>query len=165
MWPFRSQRRDVVLESVPDQRFRFFGGRQHLAAMPYPLPKDMDEINRLDFQHFLLRTGLRGNFAAPIGQPTDILDVGCGSGRWAMEVAALFPQGRVIGFDLVPPPDDANPLGRDSMSVPGTIVSRLGTSSKDCLSLIVVSTLSTSGYSSPRFRVIVGPPLSRSLCV
>ena len=112
MWSFRRQRQDVVLESVPDQRFRLFGGRQHLAAMPYPLPKDMDEINRLDFQHFLLRTGLRGNFAAPLGQPTDILDVGCGSGRWAMEMAALFPTARVIGVDIVPPPDDANPLGQ-----------------------------------------------------
>ena len=111
MWPFPRQRRDVVLESVPDQRFRLFGGRQHLAAMPYPLPKDMDEINRLDFQHFLLRTGLRGNYAAPLQQPTDILDVGCGSGRWAMEMAALFPDARVIGLDLVPPPEDANPLG------------------------------------------------------
>ena len=126
MWPFRSQRRDVVLESVPDQRFRFFGGRQHLAAMPYPLPKDMDEINRLDFQHFLLRTGLRGNFAAPIGQPTDILDVGCGSGRWAMEVAALFPQGRVTGLDLVPPPDDANPLGEGLDVRPGNYVFTAG---------------------------------------
>jgi len=112
MWPFRRQRHDVVLENVPDQRFRRFGGRQHLAAMPYPLPKDMGEINRLDFQHFLLRTGLRGNYAAPVNQPADILDVGCGSGRWAMEMAALFPNARVVGLDLVPPPEDANPLGQ-----------------------------------------------------
>lgn len=112
MWPFRRQRHDVVLENVPDQRFRRFGGRQHLAAMPYPLPKDMGEINRLDFQHFLLRTGLRGNYAAPVNQPADILDVGCGSGRWAMEMAALFPHARVVGLDLVSPPEDANPLGQ-----------------------------------------------------
>jgi ubiquinone/menaquinone biosynthesis C-methylase UbiE len=111
MWPFRRQRQDVILENVPDQRFRLFGGRQHLAAMPYPLPKDMSEINRLDFQHFLLRTGLRGNYAAPVDQPTSILDVGTGSGRWAMEMAALFPAARIIGLDLAAPPDDASSLG------------------------------------------------------
>ena len=111
MWPFRRKRRDIVRDPLPDQRFQFFGGRRHLAAMPYPLPKDMDEVNRLDFQHYLLRAGLRGNYAAPIGKPTGILDVGCGSGRWAMEMAALFPDARVIGLDLVPPPEDANPLG------------------------------------------------------
>ena len=112
MWPFRRQRRDIVRDPLPDQRFRLFGGRRHLAAMPYPLPNDMDEINRLDFQHFLLRTGLRGNYAAPIGQPTDILDVGAGSGRWAMEMAALFPNARVVGVDLVPPPDETQSLGQ-----------------------------------------------------
>lgn len=126
MWPFRRQRRDVAHESVPDQRFRLFGGRQHLAAIPYPLPKDMDEINRLDFQHFLLRTGLRGNYAAPIGQPTDILDVGCGSGRWAMEMAAMFPTARVVGLDLVPPPEDANPLGQGLDARPGNYIFTVG---------------------------------------
>ena len=112
MWPFSRQRQDVILENVPDQRFRLFGGRQHLAAMPYPLPKDMSEINRLDFQHFLLRTGLRGNYAAPVDQPTSILDVGTGSGRWAMEMAALFPAARIIGLDLAPPSDDTATLGQ-----------------------------------------------------
>ncbi|HEX6541066.1 MAG TPA: methyltransferase domain-containing protein [Ktedonobacterales bacterium] len=112
MWPFRRKRSDVIFEDVPDQRFRLFGGRQHLAAMPYPLPKDLGEINRLDFQHFLLRTGLRGNFAAPLQQPRDILDVGCGSGRWAMEMATLFPAARVVGLDLVAPPDDTRSLGQ-----------------------------------------------------
>jgi hypothetical protein len=29
-----------------------------------------------------------------------------------MEMAALFPHARVVGLDLVPPPEDANPLGQ-----------------------------------------------------
>ncbi|HEU5347115.1 MAG TPA: methyltransferase domain-containing protein [Ktedonobacterales bacterium] len=127
MWPFRRQRRDVVQESSPDQRFRRFGGRQHLAGLPYPLPKDMDEVNRLDFQHFLLRTGLRGNYAAPIGQqPTDILDVGCGSGRWAMEMAAQFPNARVVGLDLVPPPDEGKSLGHGLDTRPSNYLFAVG---------------------------------------
>jgi SAM-dependent methyltransferase len=72
----------------------------------------MGEINRLDFQHFLLRAGLRGNDDAPLNRLASILDVGCGSGRWAMEVASLFPQANVVGLDLVPPPEDARTLGQ-----------------------------------------------------
>jgi len=80
--------------------------------MPYPLPKDMGEINRLDFQHYLLRAGSGGNYLAPVRQPADVLDVGSGSGRWAMEVATNFPTARVIGMDLVPPAvDEATILG------------------------------------------------------
>ncbi len=102
----------VVVEPGHDRSFFRFGGRQHLAETPYPLPKDLTEINRLDFQHYLLRTGFGGNFAAPIGQPKSILDIGCGSGRWAMELAAMFPEANVIGLDLVPPPaDDTHTLG------------------------------------------------------
>lgn len=79
------------------------GGRRHLADVPDLLPKDDQEINRLDFQHHLLRYTMRGNFAAPISQPTSILDVGCGTGRWAIEMAGLFPTANVIGLDIVPP--------------------------------------------------------------
>lgn len=112
-WLFRRRRRAVVREEPPtDHRFHLFGGRRHLAALPYPLPKDMGEINRLDFQHFLLRTGIGSNFIAPVQHPTAILDVGSGSGRWAMEVASLFPAAQVIGADLVPPAvDEARILG------------------------------------------------------
>lgn len=109
---FRRQRAVVMDEPQTDHRFRLFAGRRHLAAMPYPLPKDMGEINRLDFQHYLLRAGAGGNYLAPVRQPADILDVGSGSGRWAMEVATTFPTARVIGMDLVPPAvDEATILG------------------------------------------------------
>lgn len=79
------------------------GGRRHLAEVPDLLPKDDQEISRLDFQHHLLRYTLRGNFAAPIDQATSILDVGCGTARWAIEMAQLFPEANVIGLDIVPP--------------------------------------------------------------
>lgn len=78
-------------------------GRRFVAGVPYMLPKDLDETNRLDFQHHMLRSFMRGNYLAPIAKPRDILDVGCGTGRWAMELAAQFPNANVIGVDVAPP--------------------------------------------------------------
>ncbi|RAQ97784.1 class I SAM-dependent methyltransferase [Thermogemmatispora tikiterensis] len=72
--------------------------------VPYMLPKDDREVNRLDFQHYMLRYALRSNYLAPIVEPKRILDVGCGTGRWLAEMAQLFPEAHLIGFDLNLPP-------------------------------------------------------------
>ncbi|GHO46535.1 class I SAM-dependent methyltransferase [Ktedonospora formicarum] len=78
-------------------------GRRRRIDVPYLLPKDDQEIQRLDYQHYILRQALHGNIAAPL--PADIqhghiLDVGCGTGRWGSEIAALYPQAQIIGLDL-----------------------------------------------------------------
>jgi ubiquinone/menaquinone biosynthesis C-methylase UbiE len=83
------------------------GGRLRRAGVPYPMPADLEEINRLDFQHYLLRHVFQGNYAAPIRNPASILDVGTGTGRWAYEMAQLFPRAKVVGVDVTPPPSDA----------------------------------------------------------
>jgi ubiquinone/menaquinone biosynthesis C-methylase UbiE len=82
------------------------GGRMRTVGLPYVLPRDMEEINRLDFQHYMLRYALRGLYAAPIGHPASILDVGTGTGRWAMDMAQVFPRAQVVGVDVNPPPAD-----------------------------------------------------------
>ncbi|GER85074.1 hypothetical protein KTAU_37100 [Thermogemmatispora aurantia] len=79
---------------------RLQGPRRYLHDQPYLLPKDLGEVNRLDFQHYVLRAILRGNYLAPIQQPRRILDVGCGTGQWAFELAQQFPQAEVVGLDL-----------------------------------------------------------------
>nr|BBH93665.1 hypothetical protein KTA_18640 [Thermogemmatispora argillosa] len=90
---------------------RLHGSRRYLQEQPYLLPKDLGEVNRLDFQHYALRAALRGNYLAPIEQPRRILDVGCGTGQWAFELARQFPHAEVIGLDLeqvkasTPPPN------------------------------------------------------------
>ncbi|HLZ23330.1 MAG TPA: methyltransferase domain-containing protein [Ktedonobacterales bacterium] len=71
-------------------------------AAPYLLPRDDNESRRQDFQHYVLRSALRGLFAAPLVNLTHILDVGCGTGQWGLEMASLFPQARVTGIDLEP---------------------------------------------------------------
>lgn len=82
-------------------------GRTQAVGVPYALPQDTEEINRLDFQHYLLRHAFRGNFATPLRNPQAILDVGCGTGRWAREMAQTFPEARVAGVDIKAPPADA----------------------------------------------------------
>ena len=83
-------------------RWRSVFGRQYVAGIPYLLPKDDAEVSRLDLQHFMLRAALRANYLAPITRPGAVLDVGCGTGRWAMELAAQFPEATVVGVDIVP---------------------------------------------------------------
>lgn len=82
---------------------RTVGGRRFTRGVPYILPSDSEELNRLDFQHYMLRFAMKGNYAAPLGNPGAILDVACGTGRWASEMATLFPQANVIGTDITPP--------------------------------------------------------------
>jgi ubiquinone/menaquinone biosynthesis C-methylase UbiE len=87
---------------------RLIGGRRFAAGVPYLLPSDLGETNRLDFQHYMLRSALKGNYAAPLSRPQDILDVGSGTGRWAIEMATQFPDANVVGVDVAPPAADAN---------------------------------------------------------
>lgn len=87
-------------------RWAWMGDRRHAASVPYVMPKDEQEVNRLDFQHFMLRYVLHGDYVAPIGSPTSILDVGCGTGRWPIEMAAQFPGANIIGLDLNDPDEE-----------------------------------------------------------
>ncbi len=78
-------------------------GRRYISdsEAAYLLPKDMADLPRLDFQHYLLRQVMKGIYIAPIPDNANaILDVGCGSGRWGVEMAQAFPQAQVIGIDL-----------------------------------------------------------------
>ncbi|MGE5333977.1 MAG: class I SAM-dependent methyltransferase [Nitrososphaerota archaeon] len=109
-FPWRRKNKDkkaTVIQDSSGSRYVEVGGRRHLADAPYVLPHDDQEINRLDFQHYMLRYALRGNYAAPIGTPASILDVGSGTGRWAMEMAAYFPDTNVVATDIVVPPEQA----------------------------------------------------------
>ena len=114
-WPFRRRRAPgSSTEKAGAAGTRMVQGRRFAAGVPYVLPKDMQEVNRLDFQHFMLRQVRRGNFEAPVREPHDVLDVGTGTGRWAIEQALLWPNSNVIGLDVVPPPIDA---GADQQSI------------------------------------------------
>jgi ubiquinone/menaquinone biosynthesis C-methylase UbiE len=78
--------------------------------VPFMVDHNEREVQRLNGQHFAIQAELGGNFAAPLVGPTAILDVGCGTGRWAMEMAVTFPQAQVVGLDIIPP-DPTGSLG------------------------------------------------------
>lgn len=71
------------------------------------MPNDEEEQDRLAFVHHLFRLLIGGDlYRAPITrhnhQPTRILDVGTGTGIWAVEMAEDFPHSEVVGTDLSP---------------------------------------------------------------
>ncbi|KAF8244075.1 S-adenosyl-L-methionine-dependent methyltransferase [Wilcoxina mikolae CBS 423.85] len=69
-----------------------------------PHPTDEKEQDRLDMHHeiMLLLLG-RQLYKAPIGDsPQRILDVGTGTGIWAIDMADQHPSAEVIGMDLSP---------------------------------------------------------------
>lgn len=72
-------------------------------AGKYHVPNDDGEQERMDLSYHSMRLTFEDKpFHAPIAAPTSILDVGTGTGIWAMDVADEFPSASVIGFDLSP---------------------------------------------------------------
>jgi methylase of polypeptide subunit release factors len=62
-------------------------------------------VCRLDIMHHIYNMLLGGRLhAAPLDEERTqrILDVGTGTGIWAVEMADQFPQAEVIGTDLSP---------------------------------------------------------------
>jgi ubiquinone/menaquinone biosynthesis C-methylase UbiE len=96
------------LQAGASRRWTWLGGRRVLTNTPYIMPKDKAEGNRLDLQHHLLKLATGKNYRAPLRQPRAILDVACGTGIWAREMASEFKRAEVIGFDIDRTPMEAS---------------------------------------------------------
>ncbi|KAK3169291.1 hypothetical protein OEA41_008674 [Lepraria neglecta] len=70
----------------------------------YVLPNDEKESDRLDIMHKLTEVTLHGklNLAPLPSDPQRILDIGTGTGIWAMEMGDKFPKAEILGNDLSP---------------------------------------------------------------
>ncbi|KAG8930189.1 hypothetical protein FRC02_004539 [Tulasnella sp. 418] len=99
---------------MENQLFRDFHGREfNTSNAIYHLPADMEEHERLNIQNRIICLLLGNLYPAENiveeilkrrdGYTPMILDVGTGSGAWAIDMAIKFPHCKVLGLDLVPP--------------------------------------------------------------
>lgn len=92
--------------SLSDLKTIVENGRTYHGEGKYPLPNDEPEQNRLDLQHHLSTLTFDGKlFNCPIDKEMvlhRVLDVGTGTGIWAMDFADNHPQSNVVGVDLSP---------------------------------------------------------------
>ncbi|KAG8671621.1 hypothetical protein FPOAC2_04968 [Fusarium poae] len=90
--------------SVRDYMFEN-GRRYHsFRAGAYNFPNDDVEQEREDMKHAMVRllSGQKLHFA-PLGDnPQNILDIGTGTGIWAIEMGEQYPSANVLGIDLSP---------------------------------------------------------------
>ncbi|KAK8179957.1 S-adenosyl-L-methionine-dependent methyltransferase [Phyllosticta capitalensis] len=88
------------------QNFRMEHGRRFHAYREgaYNFPNDEKEQDRLDMVHHMqmLAKGSKLFLAPLAADPKRILDVGTGTGIWAIEAADAYPDAEVIGNDLSP---------------------------------------------------------------
>lgn len=85
--------------------YRLENGRQYHAYRDgaYWGPNDEHAKEILDFAHHMyLLTLDRKLHLAPIKNPQQILDVGTGTGIWAIDIADQYPSATVVGTDLSP---------------------------------------------------------------
>ncbi|OQD75097.1 hypothetical protein PENDEC_c008G04625 [Penicillium decumbens] len=69
----------------------------------YFLPNDEQEQDRLDLSHHIYLMLLKGELhIAPIKSPGRVLDLGTGTGIWAIDFADEHPETEVTGIDLSP---------------------------------------------------------------
>ncbi|SPO07374.1 related to methyltransferase [Cephalotrichum gorgonifer] len=70
----------------------------------YGFPMDDKELDRIDLCHVKYSALLdKKLFLSPIGEdPQRILDLGCGTGIWCIDVAEEYPSAQVVGVDIAP---------------------------------------------------------------
>ncbi|KZT58298.1 S-adenosyl-L-methionine-dependent methyltransferase [Calocera cornea HHB12733] len=97
-----------LTDSLREASFKNVHGRSiNNHSEVYMLPADEEEIERLESQHNIFRLLNQGNYLGPVrevlaGWGKQVLDIGTGTGAWAVEMATEFPNAEVVGVDLSP---------------------------------------------------------------
>ncbi|KAJ5728543.1 uncharacterized protein N7483_003051 [Penicillium malachiteum] len=97
---------DLTSLSSTVLEFEYENGRRYCSSDSgnYMMPNDEEEQDRMDLTHHIWLMLLGGElYNAPItSSPQNILDLGTGTGIWALDIAEKFPSARVIGNDISP---------------------------------------------------------------
>ncbi|KAH8681205.1 S-adenosyl-L-methionine-dependent methyltransferase [Xylariales sp. PMI_506] len=101
------QSRSTLTESVSTAVYDFVeeNGRTYHSykAGRYLLPNDRAEQDRAELDHHLFNLTLKNKlYLSPVGRLRHVLDIGTGTGLWALELAFTHPAAQVIGTDLSP---------------------------------------------------------------
>ncbi|KAJ5707343.1 hypothetical protein N7488_007144 [Penicillium malachiteum] len=102
---FESEWSDITSVSSSILEYEYENGRRYHSNSlgNYMMPNDEEEQDRMDLAHHIWLMLMRGElYKAPIRDPRKILDLGTGTGIWALDIAEKFPQARVIGNDISP---------------------------------------------------------------
>jgi SAM-dependent methyltransferase len=101
-----TERKPLTSATSNDTEFRTENGRRYhkFEDRQYWLPNDDVEINRLDLQHAIWKLSFNGHLhLSPVPDDAQhILDVGTGTGQWAIDYAKAHPSAQVLGTDLSP---------------------------------------------------------------
>ncbi|RAH47506.1 class I SAM-dependent methyltransferase [Aspergillus brunneoviolaceus CBS 621.78] len=85
--------------------YQYENGRRYASFRSgnYMMPNDEEEQERLDLTHHIYLMLMGGElFNAPIKNPQKVLDLGTGTGNWAIDFADQYPGAVVVGNDLSP---------------------------------------------------------------
>ncbi|KAF9966823.1 hypothetical protein BGZ70_001137 [Mortierella alpina] len=95
---------DLAAKILPPRRL--LGGREYNPdkTLPYLLPCDEQEGERILLQHYVTRYAFGSNIIPPIDTTIagKVLDCGCGPGTWVMEMATEYEDLEFYGFDISP---------------------------------------------------------------
>ncbi|KAF2190318.1 S-adenosyl-L-methionine-dependent methyltransferase [Zopfia rhizophila CBS 207.26] len=86
--------------------YRYVHGRRYhgFKEETYLFPNDDEEKDRIDMYHHVMTLRCDGELhLAPIGpNPQRILDIGTGTGIWAIDMGDKYPSAEILGNDLSP---------------------------------------------------------------
>jgi ubiquinone/menaquinone biosynthesis C-methylase UbiE len=100
-----TKRNNVTVENMmPDTPcLAAIEGRPYVLVngVPALTPVGPAELAAQDILHDVVYRAFHVRHFASVHSPRRILDVGCGTGRWLMEMSRLYPSARLYGMDLV----------------------------------------------------------------
>ncbi|CAG8582169.1 5814_t:CDS:2 [Ambispora leptoticha] len=88
--------------------YRIIDGRRYhnLSNSVYFLANDDEEAYRLSRYHEVIKDIWGGLFNSPVEeklrQGARVIDIGCGSGLWILDMANQYPNSKFIGIDISP---------------------------------------------------------------